>query len=324
MSCLQDIYCGKRVIIGIKDFNLCENPESGLFINALPGISLKAAASIVNEEYHTAQNFLFEKIKIATKLVVQDFTNTISDNFDFNSIIANREIHYFKPTELLPKINVDRGIVLKRWRSELANIYIENIYVQSADSGIAIIKIIDGAIIKQYEVSLIANAKMVFEVNYRAKSEEVKILINDTNFQMYSGSMNNVSTGCGSCSGASQDLYVVGWDGTEEQSTYYGVGVSASVRCYEDNAICKLMERLYFPIWYRAGIEVCMEKIHGNRINNIVTFDSGKAKELMEYFWKEYNKTKKDFAVNSKTFLRSLTADCVTCNSMRHVQSLPS
>lgn len=324
MSCLEDIYCGKRVIIGIRDFNNCENPESGLYINSLSGMTLKAASSIASEEYQTGANFLFEKIKSATRLVVQDFTNAINENFDFNSIIANREVHYFNQYETVPKVDSDRGLVLKRWRSELASIYIEDVWIQSKNSGVAIIKIVDGNILKQFEVSLQADTKMQFELNYRAKSEQVKILVNGANFEMYSGSFNKNDTGCSSCAGGGgQDLYITGWNGTEEQSVYYGVGVSASVRCYEDNAICKLINRLYFPILYRAGIEVVMEKIHGNRINNIVTFDSGKAEKLLEYFWKEYNKTKKDFAVNSKTFLRSLTADCVTCNSMRHGQSIP-
>ncbi len=320
-ACLNEILCGNRVLIGIRDYADCADPESGLMINDLPGMSLKVAAAIASEEYQTGANLLKEKIKLATKLVVNDFTSLVSGDYDFNAILKIRQVNNFKDNALA-KVAKERGLVIKRWRSELAQIFIENIYIRSDDSGIAVLKVIDGPITKSYEVSVAANTIMQVRLDYRAQSEVVKIVIDNTNFSMYTGQMNNAGT-CGTCSGPSSDLYITGWDGEEESAFYYGIGVDASVRCYEDNAMCKLIPRAYFLIWYKAGIEICKEHLQGNRMNNIATFGKDKAKELKEALEKEYLKAQKDFAVNIKTYLRALRTDCLTCNNMQYVQSTP-
>jgi hypothetical protein len=323
MSCINDILCGSRTILGVRDFADCNQPESGMFINDLPGMSLRNAAAIASEEYQTGANLLKEKIKFAMRAVVNDFQDIIAAHFDFNAIVANRELHYFDTT-LLPSSAQPEGLKLSMWRSEMAKIYIESVYIQVANSGVAILKITDGDIVKQYEVSLQANVQNKIRIDYKAQNEDVYLTIADASLQKFTGNIHNRAyyAQCGGCQGGGDDLVVMGWDGTKETSSYYGIGVAASVRCYEENAICKLLPRMYFLLLYRAGIEIVEESMRSTRINNVVSFSSDK-KEWRNDLWVMYNKEKKNLATNAKTFLRSLKGDCITCNSMRHVQSTP-
>lgn len=321
MGCLNDIYCGKRVIIGIQDYYECANPESHLFINRLPGMELKMASAIASEQYHTGANLMKEKIKDAIKLVNHEFSELIAVHFDFNAILMARELRNFSDNTL-SQVGKERGLVLKRWRSEMAHIYIDNLFIKVKVGGAATIKIIDGDTVKTINADLVSDKISKIRVDYKCESEQVRIVMDNTNFEVYSGSINNVS-GCTGCGSRSSDLYITGWDGNSENAKYYGIGVDATIRCYEENAICKLLPRLYFLYWYRSGIEILKEGIAGNRLNYIASMGKDKMKELKKEYEHEYAKSMKMAETNIRTYLRTLRADCVICNSDRNVQSHP-
>lgn len=323
-TCIDDIRCGRRTIIGIRDYGPCMTPESGLWINDLPGMSLRTAAQVASEEYVSGAEFLREKINLGAKLVVNDFTEYMGDLFNFNAVVETRNVGRFDEVQTLAAAPLERGQVWKRWRSEVGRLYVEQIYLKSSASGVATVKIYDGQIVKTYTVDVLANQTMTVEIGYTADSEKIRIVFDQTNFPVYTYTMNQAGMGCGSCgSSAPQGLYVSGWDGTQERATGYGLGAKVSVRCYEENVLCGLLPRLHFLMWYRGGIETCSGIMYSNRVTPIAMFGKEDAAKLREELQKEYAINYNRLKKNISRHMLSLKADCTTCKGDQYVQQIP-
>lgn len=325
MGCLNDIMCGTRVIIGIRDFSECNKPESNLFINELPGITLSNAAMVANEEVKSGYDELKRIIGLSTKMVFDEFAMEISPYFNFDAVIQTRELKEFSGS-FLPVSANQRGLIIKRFRSELAEIYVEEIYFKCNLTGNVIVDLVDGVKTFHYTVAAIAGQIVTLRTDYRAKSESITLLCDNTSIEVYNGNMSNNAGGCGKCGGSnnnSSGLYIAGWDGSAEQSKYYGVGVKASIRCYEDNVLCSLLPRMYFLLWYKAGILFCNELIHSTRMNKICTFGKDKAEKLRDELMVDYDEKYKIFVKNIYGYLKTTKNDCLTCNGNTYVQALP-
>lgn len=325
MDCLQQILCGHRTIIGIRNFVSCSEPESDLFLNDLPGVSLKIAANIANEEANTGNEIMQKCINIGIKKVFNDFNIKVSPYFNFNAIVQTREINDFSDATIIAASGSERGLVIKRWRSELAQTYVEELYVKIDSSVTADIKIYDGDILSlTLQANLTGGIVNTIRVDKKFNSESIKILINNTGFGVYSNAITNWNfQECGTCNGNSSGLVVKGWDGSQENNTMYGIGVKASVRCYEENLICSLLPKMYFFMWYAAGIEFMKEKVYSDRLNPVTLFTKERAKELLEEYKEEYAIQYAVFSKNIMTYLRSLKGECLTCNGSRYAQIHP-
>lgn len=324
MSCLKDIKCGNRIIIGIKDFDVCAKPESGLFINDIPGITLKSASAIANEEQKTGYELLRSIIHRATTLTFNDFVNQISSEFSFNAVAEIRKIKYFDDS-VLPVYAGDRGLVLKRWRSELAQIYVGEIYIKCANAGSVTVKIIDGTETKSYTTTIEANVEKSIRVDYLAESEQIKIVMDDSSNQVYSGQILKSWTGCGGCNVSSGDgFYMTGWNGISEEPKYFGIGVFASVRCNEENVICQLLKRMSFIMLYRSAMLYYEELLTTSRLNSITIFTRDNAQKYLEMYTEKYDKAYADFTPVIKQMLKQTKGECITCNpSIKYANTIP-
>jgi hypothetical protein len=328
MDCLQKILCGERVIIGVRNFDGCTTPESQLFINDYPGCDLKTASKITNDELVTGNKALKECVLNAVKYVNSNLMDYVNQRFRFNNIVETRQTDVnFSSTEIIPAANLDRGRTLTRWRSELARTYIEEIYVKPDADIVEDIYIQDGTVLKKYEaVVLKANKVNVVPIRYIAKSEKITIYINQKNAGFYACNGGSYKfRGCCQSRKNSTDteLLIEGWNGTQEDTKCYGIGVLAMVKCYFDDVFCALLPNLYFPIYYRSVYEFMQMRIHTNRVNNIATFGEEKAREIRDEVDELFNEKMKRVTDNSNAYLQSVKGDCLTCNSMYYVQSTP-
>lgn len=323
MECLNDILCGKYAIVGIKDFINCPHPENVLFINDIPGLTLKSAAAIANEEQRTGFNLMNDKIKLATQKVFNKFSGIMSGSFDFNAVIESREISSFSNKTIAPA-TIERGLVLRRWQSEMARTYIEEVYIRTVESGIVNIKIYDGDVTKVFQVSVLANVTNAVTIRYKCKSEQVKILFDQTDFTTY-GCQINESEGCNTCGSSSSKykLQIKGWDGDSETNGCFGVGVLANVQCYEEAIICQLLPRMAFMIWYQSGIEIVMERLHSTRVNAVVLFNEAKTEKLLAFLEVELMREEEQFKKISKKLLKNTRGECFTCKGTKITYGIP-
>jgi hypothetical protein len=319
MECLQKILCGEYALVGVRDFVNCPHPETILFINDL-GITLKQASAIANDEQRTGIELIQSKIRIATQKVFNRFSTMISDQFDFNNIVEAREISKFSNNTHAPAA-LERGLVIRRWRSEAARIFIENVYVRTEESGIAYIKIYDGDVTKVYEASLLANTTNEIEIRYKCKSEHVRVVFDQTNFTTFSCDIDD-EAGCHTCGtsygSVKRTLEVKGWDGTEETDECFGLGVLANVQCFEEEILCMALPRMAFLFWYQSGIEILNEHVNTGRINAVATFTKDQAKSMLEDLKVEMKTEEKQFSKNIANFLKTTRGECFTCKGTRY------
>lgn len=323
MSCLDDILNGDRVIIGIRDYTECATPESKLYINDLPGFSLKKAANVTPESWSSGVEFLNQSIKLATQHVFDEFAHELTPYFEFGNIVETREVITYNNI-VIPKSNVDRGLIVKRWRSEGARLFVESVFIKVSQAGSTLITIIDGSATFTKNVDLEVGINDI-NIGYKAESEQIKIVFNQTDFDTYDGAWTKgMGSGCRSCSsGSRKGIYITGWDGSNESSLTYGVGARVHMQCYEDNILCSLIPKMYFLLWYKAGILVLQEQINSSRINHIVTFGQEQAKQMLDSLTVEYDLKYKQLVRSAYEFLRNTKGECIKCNDIRYVQSHP-
>ena len=330
MGCLKDILCGKRVIIGIKDYDACATSESGLTINEIPGITLKKAAAIQSEEFNSGADMLNNLIKRAIRLTFQEWTEKISPQFEFNAVTSARMLNHFKAPAIAPAA-ISRGLVIKRWRSELSQLFVENVYIQTVEGGDVTFNIIDGGKTVPFTATLLPNAMNTIRTDYIADSEQIQIVMDNTSQTVYGGSIylrspwGGINGECNVCGGGGglRDMYITGWNGTAEQNNYFGIGADVSVRCYEENIICKLLSRMYFLFWYRTAICYFEEQLSSDRINPITIFTKDKAEQNLLIYTEKYNNAFKNFVPTIKSFLISTKGECIQCKGMKYAQQTP-
>ena len=326
MGCLNDILCGDRTIIGIRDYDVCAEPESRLWLNDLPGISLKIASNIAGAELQTGTALMKKCISVAIKKVFDEFDQEISPYFDFNAIVETREINDYREAEI---VTIDNPtLLLKRWRSELAKHYVEEIYYKGAETFLGEIKIYDGEAVALTieDVSFVAGVVKTIRIDRVFESEQVKIVVVKTSAQVYSTSIGNSNwsyQGCGACDSGSQGLVILGMNGTEENNEMYGIGVKCSVRCYSETALCSILPKLYFSIWYKAGAEFMKEGLYSDRLNPVTTLTKTRMAELLAEYEAEYKSGYAKTVKSVQAFLRSMKGECIICNTNSYEQIHP-
>lgn len=324
MNCLQDILCGNRVIIGIRDYADCNIPESGLFLNDLPGINLKTAALVANPEQHTGVQLMKQCLRLSAKKAFNDFPKYTATNFDFNAVLNARKTSPFNDT-IIPAAPANRGLVLARWRSEAARIYVQEIYVKADTSGAATVNMIDGSTVTPFAVTLVANQEVTVPIRKWAEAERIRFEMDNTAVGVYSCEMNTYGNSCGSCYGSQSNgqMYSAGWNGTGEDTRCYGIRAMAQIQCNEELIICGLLNRMHFILWYGAGIEFLKYRIETNRLNELSMFTKEEAKELLKTYQTEYVSEWKSFVKNTYNYMRTLKGECFNCNGNVNTTQTP-
>lgn len=323
MDCIKDVLCGKYTLVGIKDFVTCAHPETILFVNDIPGITLKSAAAIANDEQRNGFNLLKDKIRLAHQIIFHKFPHILSGSFKFNAFIESAEVINFGTTTNTPEA-AERGLVVRRWRSDLAKIFIEKLYIKVAESGIAYVKIKDGDHEEILEVSLLAGITNEVDVKYKCVNECVYITFDQADFTTYSCQI--VDEGCSTCGTSGykkRDLEIRGWDGSSETYNCFGMGVLANVQCYEEAIICQLLPRMAFMIWYQSGIEILDEYVNTDRVNAIATFTKDKALIKIEELRIKLAEEENDFKKSINQFIKNTTGECFSCEGTRISYGLP-
>lgn len=323
MECIKDIECGKFTLVGIKDFIDCPHPDNILYINRLPGITLKKASAIVNDEYKSGIAFLKDCIKLAHTQVFHNFSATISDKFTFDSYIDSVTVDRFSH-DYHPKVTADRGLSLTIGKFKVAKMFIDEVYIRTRESGIVNLFIVDGDNTKIVEVSVLANKTGVVKLNYKAKSDNVLIYFDQTDFSAYKGLVHNPE-GCTRCGKHydQPDILVKGWDGEVETNEIYGLGVMANLQCDEEALICQLLPRMNFMVWYQSGINFLKEVLASDRCNGIVTFGREKASVILEELELELEKEQKTFSNSISTFIKKTAGECFVCKGTQFSYAIP-
>lgn len=289
-------------LVGIVGLVGCgtSNPASGLFINSLPGMSLKSLSSLANEEQSTASG-LWDDIQLrAAKRMQIDVINAFAKRYKLSSLTYSinlgRDVDATSTTASAAQqrgvsFDLDAGLSEDSdyKTSGLQSHYIQTIsfYATGNANGIAF-TIYDkdlGTIL--YTTSQdITSGWNTIQVNRLFTARRIVVVVNSA--AITTATLNvpsNLQTG-GHCTAKVTGGYFVTASGISswvEGDNTHGVSVVYSVRCKYESIVCANIELFSLPYWYLCGSELMAERISSDRINKW-TVDREQAKELKAHY----------------------------------------
>ena len=305
MTCLTDY-------IGLRG---CSSsiPPSGLYVNDLPGISLKQIVSLTNEEEKTYLE-LWEMIqRRAQNRFSLDVREQMGKAYKIKSINQGINVNgYSAGTGTIPTTasygftieydSMDTGYT----PSPLSFIHIQQIqfYAEFIGSYSLVFRDID-ANINVYSVGVTFDTGLnTFEINQTFNN--IQRLHVSIDFQ---ASDNYTSIKAPSITGECCGAMVRGawYDGSYHfTQELYGFSPIFTIGCSWDGMICLNKNIFSRPYWYLLGIEVLTEVIYSTKLNQFTTVNLQKANELRTEYQVEYMKALTQVA-------EGMNLDCDCC-----------
>ena len=290
-------------------------PTSGLYVNDLPGISLKAIVSLTNEEektYLELWDMIERRAQSRFSLDVREHMQksykikTINQGINVNGIsdgtgtIANNGMYGFS----LEYDTMDTGYV----PSPLTYMHIQqiNYYSEWSDNATLLFYDIDSKA-QIYSQNVSVNVGLnTFEVNQTFTNVGrlfVGIGLPSTTNYTSIKAPSNYWTGC--CGvlvrGCSSDFnnYSFG-------NELYGFSPVFTIGCSWDGLICQNKNIFSRAFWYLTGIEVLTEILYSTKLNQFTTVNLQKANDLRAEYQVEYMKALDQIC-------SGMTLDCDCC-----------
>ena len=352
--------CFPENYIQIKgDCKEYDSISTGLYINDLPGLSLRLMSKSVNEEEKTGVNMAKIALSEAINRVQTDFLSELSKEFTYNLVTANNiSGNVAKPplsndigTDVIGrkfvKVDCDRFTRLKLGRLK--------IYLEAAAD--ITFNIIDGNKTTPRIFSLVQGLNTV-NLNYTAETDVVVVSYDQTvmnkpdelqcsNCGIYCNE-NYSCLGCSwqSCSGyTSQEVINTCWlcGGSESVEHYAvtseksGLSIEVTIVCSEDALLCTYSNQLKFAIRYAQGIHIVENTLSSQRSTPEVRNTKEELKELLVRWdgsrsettgFKDDGKYQKEISLVVKRALNDITSlnsksRCISCEGFRSGYSVP-
>ena len=330
MSCLQGY-------IGVNAPGMPES-VSGLYINELPGISLKSLDKVANEDDQTFYN-VWQKIEkrgiqklfsdIAFEFSSRYSIKRVTRSIDFGNIVT-QPVQTYNPAAQLRGFSIELRLASWYKPSSLQSISVQSlsIYLLAAQTSV-VIKVIDietNNLLDTFTVNNAVEGWNTIQVNKKYAVQRLFVGYDATNIESVDFQIiNPIGTfalqtineiyGWGNAEG-----YVRGAEtfnpayipqGLNYGYNTYGLSGVLSLVCSWDNFICKNIELWGQPLLYLLGKELMIEAIASTRFNWI-TMEKERLNELKNYFDTEYNQA----LTNVLKGLSIDTADwCIQCDA---------
>lgn len=320
MNCLQDFiginYCGAPV------------PDSGVYINDLPGINLIGLDKIADAEQKTFAA-VWEAIQ---KRSLLRFSSAVNNEFGrryrlkrLNQSIVLPEI-VNTTTNQTAAANEKRGFTLKiggeQWVSALQSIHIQSLRLYQKTAVNTTIKFYDvtGAILNEVKSISVTGAVGWQTVNVNTTFHGVSKLFVGYDATGISSPETKIDSSLDACDCDACECYPCGikvqpakYNGTDittGNNTFGLSGIVSSV-CDFNNIACTNKAMFTTALWYLQGAEAMAERIYTDRINRYTTVDLNKARDLREE-WELQFRQELMAAINGIDL--SLNDCCIECN----------
>lgn len=322
MTCLQDY-------IGLRGCGAAV-PPSGLYVNDLPGISLKQLVNLTNEEETTYVQLWDVIQKRAMNRFSLDVREAMGKHYKLNSLMQGVNLGNQVGTLVVdnwPGLLGYNGFVIELidnpsyqyTPSPLASIHVQELRfyapMSAQNQNFIIFDINTGELLWNTFVNISANTfniipvNKTFHNNYSVNSWRIGCFFLDqgdiTNYYNFDLPNNHTVPGC--C-----DIRVTGAYGDGPSDPYfqytsktYGLTGTFSIVCSWDAVICQNKTLFSRAFWYLCGIELLTEQLYSTKLNLFTTTNLQRAKELREEYQVEYAKSLEQVAGGFK-----LDCDC--------------
>lgn len=283
-------------LIGISSDCDTVAPDSGQFVNDLPGITLKVGDQIANEEDESGVAALQKNIDHAQTKMLQDIRGFLSPKMKTRSIIENSTVgHYVQNINsnvVASAAGEYRGIFIDINDRNYMSLHINSISLQLQDivtTNIIISNAMNDGAFDNHSVTTVAGQPTTVIINqdYPIIEQRLQLLV------FYDASVSNSFTtslhgsgGCSSCTGKTYRNRMIDFRavqmaqaqpafGFTEQvlntsSTTGGISINYSLKCDVVPFVCNMAEALALPLKYKSAIEMIQELKLSQRMNPLV------------------------------------------------------
>jgi hypothetical protein len=302
--------------IGIKDCTIATVPESGIYINDLPGIEIQNIDQIANAEQSTFVGVWTEIQKRALRRFKTDVIAEFGKRYKLRQVQQTVDLGKVIDTTSTTVAAVEwRGFTLElndedeRWvNSNMQTISIQQLYLYLPGAVNTTIKVFDldlGDELYTYaltgalgwntiKVGQMFTASRIYVCYDATAINSVELDITDMPLDSNSYCSNgywfthwNCSDSYTKLKGAKTTKTATVTSVTEGDNTF-GLSGVFSVKCTFDNVICNNKEHFAEALLHCLGSELMTERINSSRINRWTTVDKPKAQELRKYFEARY------------------------------------
>ena len=338
MNCLQDY-------ISIQ-YPGAVTPDSGLYVNQLPGISLKGIDKIANEEQVTFAGVWADVQQRSLKKFITSITNYFAKKFQLRTVheavqLPNAYLH--QTQNQTPAAAEYRGITWDLgWRaSPLASIHIEElqIYLLATQSSVTfkVFEVIDINNVNELDTLTLTGGVVgwnTLKVNKDYKAWKVFICYDATTIDSIWMPLNrgydmleNQQSLVNWVYYSPCQMWLYGANSSNpyanlvEGNNTYGLSGKISTVCTFDAIICGNKEKFATALWYALGAELMTERIFSDRLNRYTTIDLARAKELRDYF----QQTSENELATTLDGIHNIPQDCcLDCNGqVKIMTSIP-
>ena len=326
MKCLTDF-------IGIRGCGNAE-PVSGLYINSLPGISLKSIDRLADEEQKSYAGVWADIQQRSLNKFGIEVTAAMAARYKLKSIQQHIVSSNYKlidtGTIIAPSANVQGiNLSLNNNESKLLSFYITRLRLYVVAAGTFDFTITDGEndeLLWSKSVVVTSVGWQFIEVNALFNYRNINIGYNAATHSAATLPIDGFSDDCGCCEVLCEcnencTANISGFKGNElTGNESYGLVVYATLQCSFEPFVCENRQLFAVPLQYLMGSEIQLERIYSPRFN-WTTANVEQAKELKDFYDVEYERALKIAVDGIEMELKDC---CLICNeSYRVVNKLP-
>lgn len=321
MNCLEN-YIGLR-----GSCSDSATPESGLYINDLPSISLKAMTSFANEEQENYIGFYDEIQTFSINQLRSDVLVKKAKYFDKQTLLsAQNSGKYTTPyVSNISSANL-KGVFVELYDSYYSALKLNHVqlYLNSAiDGDIYIYDVNNGELIDTISFSGVKGSNIINLSNkIHSYGQRLRVfvcydasLVDSIETVNYEHFPSYVISRHGKISKADS----VSYNNINFDNNSSGLILNFNVTCEIDGLICQNRDYFKMPLFYLLGRNIMLSQIHNIRYNKYTMLNREELKELYDFYSDNY-----ESSLVAALDSIEMTTDgiCFSCNKQRTFKHL--
>jgi|GEM_PF-3728780 len=305
----------------------CEKvvPKSKLYIEDLPGVSLKYMALSESGKYITAKNLVAQKARIAAQLMIAEMNSLMLSN-RITTALETINCPFFSDEVIFGAGSP--GLQITKIQTQLSKLYLPRFYFKSSSDVVGlVITVSDGVSPVEFTVSSLAGEEKVIEAQYTSNQNKITITYPSEGVEAYGGSLGNLCNHC--CNGCSDDcgsyyLEVKGIDQAGDvAATYFGIRADIELICDTEKMFCNTLEQNKVIFLYATGEQIMKEASLTDRVNFLALGAKEMFAGLAIEFGAKWRQLFMDTTQSTENYLRQLESGCFNCTSFQNGYSTP-
>lgn len=337
----MDLTCFGDNYIGIRYECNASTPTSGLYIDDLPGISLKVASMAADDETVTGVNLIRQLEQQAIREVWNDLQAKLTKYIQLNTIIDQRQIGLHRDDitiQYLPVQAANVGLQVEKSDCDpYTSIQVNYIDIRS-NSTVAgkVLSIDDCGTVTNYTFDAVAGCVARIYTNYKAISGKLLITVDASDLELENLPLWNGCACVAKCGCQQYGCFNVdGWDGTKEVSTANGMTANISCICSPEPFLCSIQNQIAMGVQLRLGMLLMHEILTSSRCNFFIRNTKEQARELLlqwegginmsdgievkSRYWRLIGQT----AEQIKGSIQNNGSACISCSGMTATETIP-